>query len=71
MREQFYMLLIDQEAALAAIPDLLPPDEDARRKAFAGLLKVLSASGEIDWRSRGQIASELPSCSASRSSRSQ
>ena len=46
VREQYYMLLLDQEAALGAIPDLLPPDKDACRKAFAALLKVLSASGE-------------------------
>ena len=56
VREQYYMLLIDQEAALGAIPDLLPPDKDACRKAFAALLKVLSASGECLWRSRGQVA---------------
>ena len=47
VREQYYMLLVDQEATLGAIPDLLPPDKDACRKAFAGLLKVLSASGEV------------------------
>ena len=29
VREQFYMLLIDQEAALAAIPGMLPDDPDA------------------------------------------
>ena len=46
VREQYYMLLVDQEATLGAIPDLLPPDKDACRKAFAALLKVLSASGE-------------------------
>lgn len=46
VREQYYMLLVDPEAALGAIPDLLPPDKDACRKAFAALLKVLSASGE-------------------------
>ena len=26
VREQYYMLLVDEEATLAAIPDLLPPD---------------------------------------------
>jgi len=47
VREQHYMLLLDQQAALRAIPDLLPPDKDACRKAFAVLLKVLNASGEV------------------------
>jgi hypothetical protein len=41
------MLLIDEEAALAAIPDLLPADKALRRKAFAALPEVLSAAGEI------------------------
>jgi hypothetical protein len=47
VREQFFMLLIDEEAALAAIPDLLPADKALRRKAFAALPEVLSAAGEI------------------------
>ena len=41
------MLLIDQEATLAAIPDLLPRDREVRRKAFAALGRVLSAAGEV------------------------
>jgi hypothetical protein len=40
------MLLIDQEATLAAIPNLLPSDADVCRKAFAALRQVLSAVGE-------------------------
>jgi hypothetical protein len=47
VREQFFMLLVDQEAALAAIPELLPPDADSRKHAFALLRKVLSAAGDI------------------------
>ncbi len=31
VREQFFMLLIDQEAALAAIPALLPPSAEERQ----------------------------------------
>jgi hypothetical protein len=33
VREQFFMLLVDPEAAVAAIPDLLPKDVEAGRKA--------------------------------------
>jgi Protein of unknown function (DUF3141) len=47
VREQYFMLLIDQEAALGAIPDLLPSDRQQRRKALAALCQVLSARGEI------------------------
>jgi hypothetical protein len=46
IREQYFMLLIDQEATLAAIPGLLPSGKDVRRKAFAALRQVLSARGE-------------------------
>ena len=47
VREQYYMLLIDEEATLAAIPDLLPPDREVRRKALAALRRVLSAAGDM------------------------
>jgi pimeloyl-ACP methyl ester carboxylesterase len=55
VREQYFMLLIDTEAALAAIPDLLPRDAEARHKAFAAIQKVLSARGEIT----GEAAARL------------
>jgi hypothetical protein len=48
VREQFYMLLIDQEAALAAIPGMLPDDLDARRRAFELIERVMQARGAID-----------------------
>jgi Protein of unknown function (DUF3141) len=55
VREQFFMLLLDREAALAAIPKLLPDNMDARRKAFASIEEVLSASAKIS----GEVASRL------------
>jgi hypothetical protein len=47
VREQFFMLLLDREAALAAIPGLLPADMNQRRAAFAAMREVLSASEDI------------------------
>src|ERR1700744_5414362 len=47
VREQFFMLLLDQEASLAAIPEMLPDDVDQRRAVFAAIHEVLSAGGEI------------------------
>jgi pimeloyl-ACP methyl ester carboxylesterase len=47
MREQFFMLLLDEDATLGAIPDLLPADAQLRRKAFAALGEILSARGEM------------------------
>ena len=46
-REQFYMLIVDQEAALAAIPGMLPAEMDKRRTALAMLRQVLGAAGDI------------------------
>jgi hypothetical protein len=48
VRTQFLMLLIDEEAALAAIPSLLPEGLKERRAAFATLREVLEASGPLD-----------------------
>jgi pimeloyl-ACP methyl ester carboxylesterase len=47
VREQFAMLLIDQQAALAAIPSLLPADAKTRSEAFDAIRQVKAASGEI------------------------
>jgi hypothetical protein len=55
VREQFFMLLLDQEAALAAIPKLLPNNADERRAAFAAIGEVLSASAAIS----GEVAKRL------------
>jgi len=53
VREQFFMLLLDKEGALAAIPKMLPDNANERRAAFAAILEILSASGEIS----GELAS--------------
>jgi Protein of unknown function (DUF3141) len=55
VREQFFMLLLDQEAALAAIPHMLPTDVDARRAVFANIHEVLSAAGEISGETRTRL----------------
>jgi hypothetical protein len=47
VREQFYMLLIDTEAALAVIPSMLPADAKTRRKGFELIKEVMSARGEL------------------------
>jgi hypothetical protein len=55
VREQFFMLLLDQEASLAAIPDMLPQDAGARRAAIGAIRDVLSAAGGIS----GETAKRL------------
>jgi hypothetical protein len=47
VREQFNMLLIDQEAALAGLPSMLPADAEQRRTAFDLIKQVLGARGEL------------------------
>ncbi|PJG55178.1 hypothetical protein CVM73_11440 [Bradyrhizobium forestalis] len=55
VREQFFLLLLDREAALAAIPKMLPEDLNKRRAVLGAMREVLSASGEIT----GERASRL------------
>ena len=55
VREQFFMLLLDQEGALAAIPKLLPDNANARHAAFSAIREVLSASAAIS----GEVARRL------------
>jgi pimeloyl-ACP methyl ester carboxylesterase len=47
LREQFLMLLIDQNATLAAIPAMVPAETDQRQKAFDVVKQVVSAVGEL------------------------
>jgi hypothetical protein len=54
-REQFFLMLLEPEAALAAIPRLLPPGTEERQKALAAIRHVLSAAGEIT----GEVAERL------------
>ena len=46
-REQFYMLLLDQEATLEAIPGMLPRDMSQRRKTFSRSGMSLRRAGRI------------------------
>jgi hypothetical protein len=55
VREQFFMLLLDQEAALAAIPKMLPEDLDARRSVFTTIREVLLAAGEISGETKTRL----------------
>jgi hypothetical protein len=47
VREQFNMLLVDENAALAAIPGMLPADPEIRREAFGLISLTLGARGEF------------------------
>jgi hypothetical protein len=47
VREKFLILLIDKDAALAAIPSLLPQKRSERERLFANLTDVLTARGYL------------------------
>jgi hypothetical protein len=47
VREQFLILLVDTDAALAALPSMLPADADLRRKGFEVIQQVMTARGKL------------------------
>jgi hypothetical protein len=55
VREQFFMLLLDTESTLEAIPKLLPKSPEQRRAGLAVIRDVLSASAEVS----GEVAKRL------------
>lgn len=55
VREQFFMLLLEPEASLEAIPKLLPKSAEERRNGFAVIRDVLSASAEISGESARRL----------------
>ena len=56
VRDQFSLLLLDPEAALAAIPSMLPADETVRKDSFALIEEVLTARGELSGSDRNNLA---------------
>ena len=52
VREQWARLTIDQEAAMKALPSLLPADIDSRRKMFEMIRSIRTAAGELDGEAR-------------------
>jgi DNA-directed RNA polymerase subunit F len=59
-REQFLLLLVYPDEAVAAIADLLPESPEERRKAFAAIRQVLSASSEITGEAAARLARIAP-----------
>ncbi len=55
LRQQWAMLTIDEEAALAALPRLLPPDADARRRLFEQVRSIRTAVGELDGEAKRRL----------------
>ena len=47
VREQFFILLVDTDAALAALPSMLPADLETPRKAFDLVKQIMGACGPL------------------------
>ncbi len=56
VREQFYLMLIDQEAALGAIPKMLPEDTATRQQALDIVKRVFTACGPLDDEDQARLA---------------
>ena len=56
VREQFYMLVIDQDAALKALPEMLPADREVRKQAFALIKQILGARGSLSTEDEERLA---------------
>jgi hypothetical protein len=50
------MLLIDQDATLAAIPQMLPEDATIRRHALDVIKRVLAAAGPLEGETQARLA---------------
>jgi hypothetical protein len=48
VREQFFAVLLNEKAALAAIPGMLPNKAEARQEALEAVRQVLTATGELE-----------------------
>ena len=55
VREQSSMLLIDQDAALAAIPGMLPDQPEIRRAAFSLVTQIAGARGDLSDQDRERL----------------
>ena len=56
VREQFYLMLIDQEAALGAIPKMLSEDTATRQQALDIVKRVFTACGPLDDEDQARLA---------------
>ena len=55
VRRQFLMLMIDEEAAMAALPDLLPEDSAPRRATIDTIRHILEGTGPLE----GEVAERM------------
>ena len=70
LREQYFSLVLDRDAALAAIPKMLPADAASRKALLAAVRRTLEAVGPLSGEGRnGWRRSRSSSAAARRPSR--
>ena len=57
VRDQYFSLLLHEEAALAAIPWMLPADQDSRTRLLEDIRLTVSAAGDLDAERAKRLAS--------------
>ncbi len=55
-RNQYFLLLLDEKAAIEAIPQMLPADLDARNRLREDIRKIVMAAGEINSEQANRLA---------------
>lgn len=56
LREQSLLIRLDRKRAIAAIPKLLPPDQDERSRTLRAIERVVSATGQLGDEARRRFA---------------
>ena len=63
VREQFFSLMLDRDAAVAAIPDMLPPDAAVRKRVLDAIRRIVTAAGEPSGERAQRLAQIEAMCS--------
>jgi Protein of unknown function (DUF3141) len=64
LREQYFALLLDRDAAVAAIPAMLPADAEVRAKVLDAIQRTVSAAGKVTGERAKRLAEVESICGA-------
>ena len=64
LREQYFALLLDRDAAVAAIPEMLPADAEVRVKVLNAIQRTVSAAGKVTGERAKRLAEVESICGA-------
>jgi protein-disulfide isomerase-like protein with CxxC motif len=64
LREQYFALLLDRDAAVAAIPAMLPADAEVRAKVLEAIQHTVNAAGKVSGERAKRLAEVESLCGA-------